>query len=112
LIAAHRRYKLPVYVTENGFGANETLDATGGVHDPGRIAYLHAYTKAMEQAAAAGVDVRGYFIWSLLDNFEWGSGYASRFGIVFVDYATQKRTPKSSFEWFAKLIRANQGDQP
>jgi beta-glucosidase len=107
LILTHKRYKLPVYVTESGYGANEQLDANGAVDDTGRIDYLHAYTKAMEEAAAAGVDVRGYYLWSLLDNFEWGSGYASRFGIVFVDYATQKRVPKSSFHWFAKLISAN-----
>jgi beta-glucosidase len=108
LITAYRRYKLPIYVTENGYGANETLDAAGGVNDGGRIAYLATYTKAVEQAAAAGVDVRGYFLWSLLDNLEWGAGFASRFGVVFVDYATLKRVPKASFDWFAKLIRAQQ----
>jgi beta-glucosidase len=107
LIAAYKRYKLPVYVTENGSGGKDEPDASGAVDDTGRIDYLYAYTKAMEEAAAAGVDVRGYFIWSLLDNFEWGSGYASRFGLVYVDYATQKRIPKSSFQWVAKLISAN-----
>jgi len=78
------------------------------VNDGGRIAYLADYTKALEQAVAAGADVRGYFLWSLLDNLEWGAGFASRFGIVFVDYATQKRVPKASFDWFAALIRAQQ----
>lgn len=112
LIATHARYKLPVYVTENGFGGKETLDAAGAVHDTGRIDYLREYTRAMADAARAGVDVRGYFVWSLLDNFEWGSGYASRFGLVYVDYATQKRIPKSSFDWFAKLIRANRRPEP
>jgi beta-glucosidase len=114
VIATHKRYKLPVYVTENGFGGKEALDETGALHDPGRINYLYDYTKALEAASAAGADVRGYFVWSLLDNFEWGSGYANRFGLVFVDYPTQKRVPKSSFEWFAKLIRANRavGDHP
>jgi len=106
LILAHKRYKLPIYVTENGYGANETLDAAGGVNDGGRIAYLADYTRAVEQAVAAGVDVRGYFLWSLLDNLEWGAGYANRFGIVYVDYATLKRVPKASFDWFAELIRA------
>jgi beta-glucosidase len=110
LLTAHRRYKLPIYVTENGYGANETLDAAGAVNDGGRIAYLHTYTKALEEAVASGADVRGYFLWSLLDNFEWGSGYANRFGIVFVDYATQRRVPKASFDWFAELIRAQQKD--
>ena len=60
----------------------------------------------MEQAVASGVDVRGYFLWSLLDNLEWGAGFASRFGVVFVDYVTQKRVPKASFDWFAEFIRA------
>jgi beta-glucosidase len=108
LIAAHRRYKLPIYVTENGYGAKETLDEAGGVSDDGRIAYLAAYTKALEEAVAYCVDVRGYFVWSLLDNFEWGSGYANRFGVVYVDYATQRRVPKASFDWFAQLIRVQQ----
>jgi beta-glucosidase len=106
LIATYQRYKLPIYVTENGYGANETLDAAGAVNDGGRIAYLAAYTKVLEEAVASGVDVRGYFVWSLLDNFEWGSGFANRFGLVYVDYATQKRIPKASFDWFAELIRA------
>ena len=108
VIATHRRYKLPVYITENGYGAHETLDEAGGVNDGGRIAYLATYTKALEEAVAAGADVRGYFLWSLLDNLEWGAGFASRFGIVYVDYATQRRVPKASFDWFAQLIRAQQ----
>jgi len=107
LIATYTRYKLPVYVTENGAGAMEAPNEAGAVDDPGRIEYLRLYTKAMEQAAAAGVDVRGYFIWSLLDNFEWGSGYASRFGLVYIDYETQKRIPKTSFDWVTQLISVN-----
>jgi beta-glucosidase len=106
MIATHRRYKLPVYITENGYGAHETLDAAGGVNDGGRIAYLADYTRALEEAVAAGADVRGYFLWSLLDNLEWGAGFANRFGIVYIDYATQRRVPKASFDWFAELIRA------
>jgi beta-glucosidase len=108
VIATHRRYKLPVYITENGYGAHETLDEAGGVKDGGRIAYLALYTKALEEAVASGADVRGYFLWSLLDNLEWGAGYANRFGIVYVDYPTQRRVPKASFDWFAELIRAQQ----
>lgn len=107
LIATYTRYKLPVYVTENGAGAMEAPNEAGAVDDPGRIEYLRLYTKAMEQAAAAGVDVRGYFIWSLIDNFEWGSGYASRFGLVYIDYETQKRIPKTSFDWVTQLISVN-----
>jgi beta-galactosidase len=102
------RYRLPIYVTENGMGrgaAEENPDAEGRVSDPYRIAYLRLYTEAMARAMRDGVDVRGYFIWSLLDNFEWGSGYGNRFGIVHVDFATQKRTPKDSFEWYAALVK-------
>ena len=94
MVIAYQRYKLPIYITENGYGAHETLDAAGGVNDPGRIAYLADYTKAIEQAVASGVDVRGYFLWSMLDNLEWGAGFASRFGVVFVDYATAKACPQ------------------
>lgn len=89
-------------------GAIETLDETGGVNDGGRIAYLAAYTKAVEVAVASGAEVRGYFAWSILDNLEWGAGFANRFGLVYVDYATQRRVPKASFDWFAKLIPAQQ----
>lgn len=106
LIGTHKRYRLPIYITENGYGANETLDEAGGVNDGGRIAYLAAYTHALEEAVAAGADLRGYYVWSILDNFEWGSGYANRFGLVYVDYPTQKRVPKASFDWFARLIQA------
>jgi len=101
------RYRLPVYVTENGMGrgaAEEMPDSSGRVADPYRITYLKLYTAAMEQAIKDGIDVRGYFIWSLLDNYEWGSGYGNRFGIVHVDFPTQKRTPKDSFSWYADLI--------
>jgi beta-glucosidase len=104
LLTLTQRYKLPIYVTENGSGGQDKPDAKGVVADPSRIAYLKAYTKAMKQAIDAGADVRGYFVWSLLDNFEWGSGYGSRFGLVHVDFTTQKRTPKSSFAWYRDLI--------
>jgi beta-glucosidase len=78
------------------------------VSDGGRIAYLAAYAKALEAAVASGVDVRGYFAWSILDDLEWGAGFANRFGLVYVDYATQRRVPKASFDWCATVIRAQQ----
>lgn len=106
LIQLTQRYKLPVYVTENGCGGDDKPGADGKVDDPKRIAFLSAYIGAMHEAIEAGADVRGYLVWSLLDNFEWGSGYTQRFGIVHVDYETQKRTPKSSARWFAGLIKA------
>jgi len=106
LLDAHDRYELPIYVTENGAGAVETPDTAGEVHDPERIDYLSSYTDAMHEAVEMGADVRGYFVWSLLDNFEWGAGYANRFGLVYVDYATQKRTPKASARWYAAMIKS------
>jgi beta-glucosidase len=101
------RYRLPVYITENGSGGSDAMDEAGNVNDPGRISYLDDYTRAMAEALQRGADVRGYFVWSLLDNFEWGSGYGNRFGLVYVDYPTQKRIPKSSFDWYAQLIAVN-----
>ncbi|RXH11829.1 beta-glucosidase [Bradyrhizobium guangzhouense] len=106
LRATHTRYGLPIYVLENGYGNSDEPDRTGAVIDPGRIEFLKAYVNAMNDAAAGGVDVRGYFVWSLLDNFEWDSGYSTRFGLTYVDYASLRRTPKSSFGWYAGLIKA------
>jgi beta-glucosidase len=107
LIDACDRYRLPIYVTENGAGAVELADAFGAVDDRERIAYLAAYLDALEEATVLGADVRGYFVWSLLDNFEWGAGYSNRFGIVRVDYATQARTPKASARWYAARIASH-----
>ncbi len=103
---AHENYGLPIYVLENGFGDFNEPDGNGAVIDPDRIAFLRAYIGAMNAAASSGVDVRGYFIWSLLDNFEWDFGYSNRFGLTHVNYATLRRTPKSSFGWYAELIKA------
>jgi len=106
LIGIHRRYGLPIYVLENGTAAHDAIGADGEVQDQPRIDYLLAYTGSLFEAISAGADVRGYFIWSLLDNFEWGSGYGLRFGLVYVDYATQRRIPKESFRWYGRLIAA------
>lgn len=106
LLDACDRYGLPIYVTENGAGAEETGDATGAVNDVERIAYLSRYINALEEAVVLGADVRGYFVWSLLDNFEWGAGYATRFGLVRVDYPTQRRIPKASARWYKATIAA------
>jgi beta-glucosidase len=95
----------PVYVTENGCSFADEPDETGRVHDPERIEFLDRHLRAVREAMDAGVDVRGYFVWSLLDNFEWSKGYAPRFGLVHVDYETQRRTPKDSFTWYRKLVR-------
>ena len=82
----------------------------GKVHDPNRIDYLHRYLKELRRASEDGVDIRGYFYWSLMDNFEWAQGYTQRFGLVYVDYTTGERTPKDSFDWYADTIRTN-GDR-
>jgi beta-glucosidase len=95
----------PVYLTENGAAYPDTVGADGSVHDPDRIAYLAGHLDAVRTAIDRGVDVRGYFCWSLLDNFEWAFGYDLRFGLVHVDYPTQRRTPKSSFAWYRDQIR-------
>jgi beta-glucosidase len=108
LIDLHRRYRLPIYVLENGTAHIDMLDDKGVVMDQPRIDFLRAYTDAMFAAIEAGADVRGYFVWSLLDNFEWGSGYSQRFGLVYVDYPTQRRIPKSSFYWYSQLIKKYQ----
>ena len=96
--------RIPLYVTENGTAVPDVPDASGFVDDPRRVAYLRSHLGAVRAAMDAGVDVRGYFVWSLLDNFEWGLGYRPRFGIVRVDYDTQRRTPKASARWYAEVI--------
>jgi len=99
---------LPLYITENGAPFNDAVDGNGQVGDPRRIAYLGEHLRATKAALEAGADVRGYFVWSLLDNFEWDSGYSVRFGLVFVDYPTLARIPKSSAYWYRDVIRANE----
>jgi beta-glucosidase len=104
----HREYAPPVvYVTENGAAFADVRGHDGHVHDPERIEYLTGYLSAVGRAMAEGVPVRGYFVWSLLDNFEWSLGYGSRFGLVYVDYPTQERVPKDSFFWYRDMIAAN-----
>ena len=96
----------PVMITENGCSYGMGPDETGVVDDQPRIDYLDAHLRAVAAAIAEGVDVRGYYCWSLLDNFEWTEGYTQRFGLVHVDYQTQARTPKRSFDWYADTVRA------
>ena len=79
----------------------------GQVHDPQRIDFLGQYLSELLRAVADGVDVRGYFQWSILDNFEWNEGYKQRFGLVYVDYPTQRRIPKASFHWYRRVIESN-----
>lgn len=97
----------PVYITENGAAFNDEVGDNGKVHDPRRLDYLKQHLIQTQLAMQDGVDVRGYFVWSLLDNFEWGHGYTKRFGIIRVDYETQQRIIKDSGEWYADVIRKN-----
>jgi beta-glucosidase len=98
----------PIYITENGCAINDG-PVDGVVADQRRIDYLDAYLRVLKQAIDDGVDVRGYFQWSLLDNFEWAAGYSQRFGLVHVDFDTQARTPKASYHWFRDIICQSRG---
>lgn len=95
-----------LYVTENGAAMPDDPDGTGFVDDRDRVAYLDGHLRAVHEAIQGGADVRGYFVWSLMDNYEWAYGYTRRFGIVRVDYDTQERTPKASARWFADVARS------
>ena len=98
---------VPLAVTENGAAFVDEVDADGRVRDADRVRYLEAHVRACGRAIEAGVPRRGYFAWSLLDNFEWSWGYSKRFGITYVDYATQRRVLKDSARWYAEVIRRN-----
>ncbi len=109
LVQLRNRYggKLPpVYITENGCSTADQPAEDGTIDDEARISYLDSHIRAVADAIAAGVDVRGYLAWSLMDNFEWAEGYHQRFGLVYVDYETLHRTPKASFFWYRDLIAA------
>jgi beta-glucosidase len=105
----HDRYgPVPMYVTENGAAFPEPASSDGTpLDDQARVAYLRSHIQAAHAAVVAGVDLRGYVAWSLLDNFEWNYGYAKRFGIVHVDRDTQRRTPKTSAAFYREVIRSN-----
>ncbi|NLI21625.1 MAG: beta-glucosidase [Clostridiales bacterium] len=103
----YERYHKPVFITENGMSAHDAVSLDGAVHDPNRTDYLNRYLHELRRAAEDGVDVYGYLAWSLLDNFEWHRGYDERFGLVYVDYETQKRTPKDSAAWYRTVMRTN-----
>lgn len=102
----YERYRKPIYITENGMACHDTVSQDGKVHDPNRIDFLPRYLKNLKRAAEE-IDIRGYFQWSLMDNFEWDKGYAERFGIIYVDFETQERIWKDSAYWYRDLIRRN-----
>ncbi len=101
------RYHLPLYITENGASCADNMARDGGVHDTERIEFLDAYLGAVQRAVQEGYDLRGYFLWTFLDNFEWEKGYQERFGIVWVDFKTQKRVAKDSALWYRDVIESN-----
>ena len=94
----------PLFVTENGAAFEDGPDGSGRVRDQARIRFLDGHLRAAHRAIQGGVDLRGYFVWSLLDNFEWAEGYSKRFGIVYVDFPTQRRLPKDSARWYRETI--------
>jgi beta-glucosidase len=104
LVRLHQDYPVPcMFITENG-GAFKDPVLHGQVHDADRTRYLQTHIEAVQRAMTQGVRMGGYMVWSLMDNFEWASGYAKRFGIVHVDYATQKRTLKDSAHWYRGFL--------
>lgn len=103
----YERYKLPFVITENGISCRDSISLDGEIHDAARIDYLHKYLRQLKKARDEGVDVKGYFVWSLMDNFEWASGYQERFGMIYVDYQTLERTPKDSYYWYKNTIETN-----
>lgn len=108
LVRVHREYTtIPLYVTESGAAFDDYLNPEGNVTDEERVAYLDQHFHAVHEAIQRGADVRGYFVWSFLDNFEWANGYSKRFGLVYVEYASQRRVPKQSAYWFRDVITRN-----
>jgi len=101
------RYGLPIVITENGLASMDWVHSDGEVHDAGRIDYLTRYLHQLRRACNEGIDIRGYFQWSIMDNFEWAEGYALRFGLIYLDYASLDRIPKDSYHWFRKIIESN-----
>ncbi len=105
LVGLQRDYgSVPLYVTENGAAVDDQIGPDGGVHDEARIDFLERHFAAAHRALQLGVDLRGYFVWSLMDNFEWAMGYGPRLGLTYVDYATQRRIPKDSFAFYRRFI--------
>lgn len=112
LVRLYREYAIPaLYVTENGAAFADQWNGEDHVSDSRRVEYLHSHIQAQARAIAAGVPLHGYFVWSLLDNFEWGEGYSKRFGIIYVDYPTQRRVLKDSALWYKSFISAYQQRQ-
>ena len=104
---AYERYKLPIIVTENGMANTDVISLDGKVHDPQRINYLDRYLSELQRAYDEGIDIKGYFLWSFTDNFEWEQGYHGRFGIVYIDFNDLRRIPKDSAYWYKEIMESN-----
>ncbi|MCR5595617.1 MAG: beta-glucosidase [Lachnospiraceae bacterium] len=102
-----QRYPIPLYITENGIATHDRVSADGRVHDADRIAFLDDYIGVLQQVADEGADIRGYFLWTFLDNFEWAEGYRKRFGTIYVDFQTQQRIAKDSAYWYKEVMETN-----
>jgi beta-glucosidase len=96
-----------IFITENGCAASDAVSDYGKVYDSDRVMFLRAYLTQLQRATAEGVPVKGYLHWSLMDNFEWIDGFGNRFGLIYVDFETQRRTPKASAAWFREAVRRN-----
>lgn len=108
----YERYRHPILITENGLSCHDWVSIDGKVHDPNRIDFLARYLAYVKRACEESVPVEGYFQWSVMDNFEWAEGYKDRFGLIYVDYATGKRIPKDSYDWYRETIRTNGSKLP
>ena len=103
----YERYQKPIYITENGMSNRDVVSLDGKVHDPQRIDFLHRYLLELEKAISENIDIRGYFVWSIMDNFEWAEGFKQRFGLIHVDCSTQQRILKDSAHWYRQVIATN-----
>jgi beta-glucosidase len=103
----YERYKMPVVITENGMAGMDSISLDDAVHDPQRIDFVRRHLRCLNRAVSEGVPIAGYFYWSLMDNFEWAEGYSKRFGLIYVDFETQKRIWKDSAYWYQSLIKTN-----
>jgi beta-glucosidase len=103
----YKRYGLPVMISENGQSCNDRIFLDGKVHDPDRIDFLHRYLIELRKACDDGVPVTGYLHWCLTDNFEWHNGYDERFGLIYIDYSTQRRILKDSAQWYSEVVSTN-----
>jgi beta-glucosidase len=103
----YEHYRTPLSITESGLSTRDQIFLDGHVHDPQRIDYMHRVLLELSRAIGDGAKVLGYYAWSMLDNFEWADGYKQRFGLVYVDYASQKRIPKDSYHWYKNVISSN-----